>query len=140
MYSSIFIITIVVVGIIRLWQQTLLTQYEEEEFLMQQEVNKEEWEFKILRSLTHAFGEPEVFRKVLEEEEKSGGWILIEKLDNGRLRFKRKKKSYHYIDVEAYRTYYGLSPQQYQWRNFLLIFSALLVGMLLYFCFVRLIF
>ena len=46
------------------------------------------WEFKILRSLTGAFGKPEKLREFLDEEAKAG-WVLVEKFDNNRIRLKR---------------------------------------------------
>lgn len=48
----------------------------------------ENWEFKILRSSTGAFKNPERFREAVEEEAHAG-WVLVEKFDNSRLRFKR---------------------------------------------------
>ena len=41
------------------------------------------WEFKILRSNFAAFRNQEKLRAVLEEE-KRGGWILVEKFDDQR--------------------------------------------------------
>ncbi len=46
------------------------------------------WEFKILRSNTAAFKKSDVLRKVCAEEAQAG-WVLLEKFDNSRLRFKR---------------------------------------------------
>lgn len=46
------------------------------------------WEFKIMRSATSAFRKPEVLMRVLEVES-LGGWELVEKFDDGRLRLKR---------------------------------------------------
>lgn len=48
----------------------------------------EDWEFKILRSNMGAFRKPEKLRAALEEE-KRGGWVLVEKFDNNRIRLKR---------------------------------------------------
>jgi hypothetical protein len=48
----------------------------------------EGWEFKILRSNTAAFRQPEYLRAILEEE-KRGGWTLVEKFDDARIRLKR---------------------------------------------------
>ena len=50
------------------------------------------WEFKIVRSETGAFRKPEVFQALLQEES-IAGWELVEKLDNRRVRFKRRKES-----------------------------------------------
>ena len=48
----------------------------------------EDWEFKILRSNMGAFRKPEKLRAALDEE-KRGGWTLVEKFDNNRIRLKR---------------------------------------------------
>ena len=48
----------------------------------------ENWEFKIIRSSTGAFKNPEKMRAVLEEEGRAG-WVLVEKFDNSRMRLKR---------------------------------------------------
>ena len=48
----------------------------------------EGWEFKILRSNFAAFRNPEKLRAILEEE-KRGGWTLVEKFDDQRIRLKR---------------------------------------------------
>ena len=47
-----------------------------------------DWEFKILRSSVGAFRNPEKLRAVLKQE-KQGGWTLVEKFDNERIRLKR---------------------------------------------------
>jgi hypothetical protein len=49
----------------------------------------EDWEFKILRSNFAAFRDPAKLRAVLDEESR-GGWILVEKFDDQRLRLKRR--------------------------------------------------
>ncbi len=46
------------------------------------------WEFKILRSNFATFRDPEKLRATLEEE-KRGGWTLVEKFDDQRIRLKR---------------------------------------------------
>lgn len=48
----------------------------------------EGWEFKILRSNFATFRNPEKFRAILDEEAR-GGWILVEKFDDQRIRLKR---------------------------------------------------
>jgi hypothetical protein len=48
----------------------------------------EGWEFKILRSNFAAFRSREKLRAVLDEE-KRGGWTLVEKFDDQRIRLKR---------------------------------------------------
>ena len=46
------------------------------------------WEFKILRSNWTTFRDPEKLRAILEEERR-GGWVLVEKFDDQRIRLKR---------------------------------------------------
>ena len=48
----------------------------------------EGWEFKILRSNFREFRNQEKLRAVLDEE-KRGGWTLVEKFDDQRIRLKR---------------------------------------------------
>src|SRR5260370_9344230 len=71
------------------------------------------WEFKILRSNTAQFKNPDVLRQACEEEARAG-WVLLEKFDNQRLRFKRpisaRPGDAILIGHAAYRTQYGMSP------------------------------
>ncbi len=48
-----------------------------------------DWEFKIVRSEIGAFRKPEVFAALLQEESLAG-WEMVEKLDDRRVRFKRR--------------------------------------------------
>jgi hypothetical protein len=71
----------------------------------------EDWEFKILRSLSNAFRKPERLAEILEEEGKAG-WILVEKFDNRRIRLKRRakcRKDDRTLDFDSYRSYVGSS-------------------------------
>jgi len=77
-----------------------------------EEVNGD-WEFKIVRSATNRFKNPDVFRQMAEEESLSG-WQLLEKLDDGRVRFKRpvsarKRDAMLPPGIDPYRTQYGMS-------------------------------
>ena len=72
------------------------------------------WEFKILRSNFLAFRKPEKLRAVLEEERR-GGWVLVEKFDDQRIRLKRpagaKLAQGELADgYDPYRTTVGMSP------------------------------
>lgn len=49
------------------------------------------WEFKIVRSESGAFRRPDVFQQMMQEEA-SAGWEMVEKLDDRRVRFKRRKE------------------------------------------------
>jgi hypothetical protein len=73
----------------------------------------EGWEFKILRANTAVFRKPERLRAILEEE-KRGGWTLVEKFDDNRIRLKRpvslKVVEEDLADgYDPYRTRVGLS-------------------------------
>ena len=70
-----------------------------------------DWEFKILQSSTLAFRKPAQVQKVREEEARAG-WVLLEKIDDGHLRFKRPasaRANDHQLPFDAYRTNYGAS-------------------------------
>ena len=74
----------------------------------------EGWEFKILRSNMGAFRTPEKLQAALEEE-KRGGWVLVEKFDNCRIRLKRpagaKVVQGDFADnYDPYRTQIGSPP------------------------------
>ena len=96
--------------------RTLLEQ--EEEKMMQYapgDLNND-WEFKIVRSETGVFRRPEVLNKLIEEEARAG-WVMLEKLDDSRIRFKRPrsarvKDTYLPPGVDPYRTRYGASITQ----------------------------
>lgn len=75
----------------------------------------EGWEFKILRSMSNAFGKPERLNQVLQDESRAG-WVLVEKFDNARIRLKRPamaKDSDGQLDFDPYRTYVGISQGRY---------------------------
>ena len=78
----------------------------------------EGWEFKIVRSPWAEFRKPERFRAVLEEEKK-GGWTLVEKFDDSRIRLKRpagaKMMEGDFAEgYDPYRTMVGISGDQRQ--------------------------
>ncbi len=54
-----------------------------------QDSSQEEWEYKIVRANRDLFRNPAVFQRLCKEEA-SVGWILLEKLDDRRVRFKRQ--------------------------------------------------
>lgn len=83
-----------------------------------------DWEFKILRSVSGAFGKPEKLREALEQETKAG-WVLVEKFDNHRIRLKRPTSARHgdgALGFDPYRTYVGMAEGK---------FAALLVVFIL---------
>jgi len=71
------------------------------------------WEFKILRTSGNGFRHPKALQKVCAEEAESG-WILLEKLDDRRLRFRRPvmaREHDHLAKIDPYRAYYGISSE-----------------------------
>jgi hypothetical protein len=92
---------------------------EEEEEMMAEYAQDEladDWEFKIVRSESRAFRRPEVLQALVEEEAQAG-WVLLEKLDDGRVRFKRPRRAqtrdiYLPEGVDPYRTQYDTGSSQ----------------------------
>lgn len=92
-----------------------------------------EWEFKILQSRSFAFRKSEVLQKVREEEAQAG-WILLEKIDDRHLRFKRPlsaRSNDHTLPFDAYRTQYGTSKG----GRLLIFWLCLIVGAILMYLF-----
>jgi hypothetical protein len=98
-------------------RQMLLEKEEEEMTQYTQDDLDHDWEFKIVRSNTDVFRKREVLDRLLEEEARAG-WIMLEKLDDSRIRFKRPRRAraqdaYLPPGVDPYRTHYGaISSQQ----------------------------
>src|SRR3990172_7258846 len=111
----------------RLWQEEEeLTPYSERDL-------SEDWEFKIVRSGTAAFRKPEEFAKLLEQEARFG-WVLLEKLDDGRVRFKRRVGSGPRLSLgehegDPYRSVYGM-VQSRQAAIVVLVAIAVSVGIM----------
>ncbi len=77
------------------------------------------WEYKIVRSRGDLFRDPDIFGQLCEEEAEAG-WILFEKLDDARVRFKRPIAMRHIIQSDVlsfdpYRCYYGSSRNPMNW-------------------------
>ncbi len=98
-------------------QRTALFQEEEEMTHYSTEELENDWEFKIVRSYGfNTFRKPENLRRLIEEEALAG-WIMVEKFDDMRVRFKRpmsaRKKDYLLgPDVDPYRSIFGVSAQR----------------------------
>ena len=74
-----------------------------------------DWEFKIVRSNSGAFRKPADLARLIEEE-KQAGWILLEKFDDSRVRFKRPRSMQaHDEQLRAQ----GLDPYRSQYGSFL---------------------
>jgi hypothetical protein len=90
-----------------------------------------DWEFKIVRANTGAFRNPAELEKLVKEEAQAG-WILLEKFDNRRVRFKRPisarmNDSGLPPGVDPYRTQYGMSPVWFAVILSMVIIAASLV-------------
>ena len=73
-------------------QRRKIEQEEEEMTKYTSEDLDHNWEFKIVRSTYTAFLKPGIFQALLEEESLAG-WELVEKLDDRRVRFKRRRET-----------------------------------------------
>jgi hypothetical protein len=98
-------------------QEQRKKEQEEEEMTnyMQDDLEKD-WEFKIVRASSGAFRNPEIFQALLEEESMAG-WELVEKLDDRRVRFKRRRELRRKDDtlppgLDPYRTQFGRDSQR----------------------------
>jgi hypothetical protein len=94
----------------------LMRQEEEEMTPYSDKDLAEGWEFKIVRASMAAFSKPERFRALLEEEKK-GGWVLVEKFDDCRIRLKRpagaKVMEGDFTDgYDPYRSWVGVTGEQ----------------------------
>jgi hypothetical protein len=94
----------------------------------------EDWEFKILQSGFREFRKPARLRAVLDEEAR-GGWVLVEKFDDSRIRLKRlarRKPLADQQDVDGgydpYRSYVG--PEGKYFLIVIAIWLVLALGLL----------
>ena len=98
-------------------RRMMLAEEEEGMVKYRQDDLSNDWEFKIVRSESGAFRKPEVLRKLIEEEARVG-WVMLEKFDDRRVRFKRPRSARTRDallppGVDAYRTRYGAPSAQY---------------------------
>ena len=100
-------------------EEELLTHYEpKEDFGTETNSSKNGsanrgWEFKIVRARGNIFHDPAVFNTLCREEAQAG-WILLEKLDDRRVRFRRSiatrnKYRLNKLGFDPYRCHYGSS-------------------------------
>lgn len=136
------------------WQQDSLEQQQEEEEVLTPYESKENalpdepvppssktefrrdprqlgWEFKIVRANRNLFKNSAVLQRVCDEEAKAG-WILLEKLDERRLRFKRPMVLRELIKpetlkIDPYRCHYGSSFNPTVWLGGLAFIAALVL-------------
>jgi len=89
----------------------------------------QDWEFKIVRANTHAFRKRKHLERLLAEEAQAG-WVMVEKFDNTRIRFKRPRQA-RLNDatlppgVDPYRVHYGMSPGAFGAVLLLTIFGSI---------------
>ncbi len=98
------------------------------------------WEFKIVRAKRDLFQDPEVFQ-LLCKEEGEAGWILLEKLDDRRVRFKRPIALREiikpdFLNRDPYRCAYGSSWQPSRWLSVIALLIAVVVPAYLGYTFV----
>jgi hypothetical protein len=77
------------------------------------------WEYKIVRANSDLFRNPAIFHRLCREEAEVG-WILLEKLDDRRVRFKRPAalrdaKRSELPPFDPYRTHYGPASNAMTW-------------------------
>lgn len=88
------------------------------------------WEFKIVRTNRNLFQNSTIFSRVCAEEAEAG-WILLEKLDERRLRFKRPMTLRELIKPETlkrdpYRCYYR-SAGSFTWLGIIAMLIAIIL-------------
>jgi hypothetical protein len=85
-----------------------------------------DWEFKIVRANQGAFRNQANLTKLVDEE-KQAGWVLLEKFDDSRIRFKRQRSMQaHDLQlrsqgIDPYRTQYGTFLN----RNLTMVIAAI---------------
>ena len=94
-----------------------LAEEEEDMARYTQDDLNNDWEFKIVRSESGAFRKSEALKKLIEEEARAG-WVMLEKFDDRRIRFKRPRRARTRdallpLGVDPYRTRYGSPTTQY---------------------------
>ncbi|MEG3880649.1 hypothetical protein QT972_25130 [Microcoleus sp. herbarium7] len=89
------------------------------------------WEYKIVRASSDLFGNPAIFHKLCREEAEVG-WILLEKLDDRRVRFKRPialrdAPRPNLPPFDPYRTHYGPMSNAMTWAVAIVFLSAIVL-------------
>jgi hypothetical protein len=94
-------------------------------------INLKVWEYKIVRASSDLFRNPAIFHKLCREEEEFG-WILLEKLDDRRVRFKRPialrdAPRPNLPPFDPYRTHYGPLSNAMTWAVAIVFLSAIVL-------------
>lgn len=89
------------------------------------------WEYKIVRASSDLFRNPAIFHKLCREEGEIG-WILLEKLDDRRVRFKRPialrdAPRANLPPFDPYRTHYGPMSNAMTWAVGIVFLSAIVL-------------
>ncbi|MBD2098996.1 hypothetical protein H6F90_28440 [Trichocoleus sp. FACHB-591] len=89
------------------------------------------WEFKIVRANRDLFRDPAVFQRMCQEESESG-WIMLEKLDDRRVRFKRPIAmrdivKAEFLNYDPYRCHYGPTHNSVTWLGAIAALTAILL-------------
>jgi len=87
------------------------------------------WEYKIVRASRDLFRNPAVFHRLCREEAEVG-WILLEKLDDRRVRFQRaialrETQRSNLPPFDPYRTHYGPMSNAMTWAGAIVFLSAI---------------
>ena len=87
------------------------------------------WEYKIVRASRDLFRDSTILQK-LRDEEAEAGWILLEKLDDRRIRFKRpiamaQILESEYLKIDPYRSHYGSHGNTLSWFGAIIAMATL---------------
>ena len=99
-----------------------------------------DWEFKIVRANQGAFRDQAKLTKLIDEE-KQAGWVLLEKFDDSRVRFKRPRSMQAHDPqlrsqgIDPYCTQYGTFLNRNLTMVIVAIAGVLLVAVVLWFLF-----
>jgi hypothetical protein len=93
------------------------------------------WEYKIVRANRDLFRNPAIFHRLCREEAEVG-WILLEKLDDRRVRFKRpiEIRDTQRLNLplfDPYRTHYGPMSNAMTWAGAIVFLSAIFLPAIL---------
>lgn len=97
--------------------------------------NSTVWEYKIVRANRDLFRNPAIFHRLCREEAEVG-WILLEKLDDRRVRFKRQieirdTQRLNLPAFDPYRTHYGPMSNSMTWAGAIVFLSAIVLPAIL---------
>lgn len=89
------------------------------------------WEYKIVRASWDMFHNTGVLQQLCEEESQAG-WIMLEKLDDRRIRFKRPIAlrhimATHQLAIDPYRSHYGSPLNLASWLGMVAAITAIVL-------------